>query len=365
MKRFVPIILVLLVFACTSKIHESFKITGNIKNLSDGKVLLKKFAEGNWKTTDTAVVKSGSFIFTGKVEVPEMYRIMLADTLTPISVFVDNNEIAITGVKDSLSEVKISGSKVQEEYDNFRFSQKTYKNKLDSLYSEYNKAKDAGNKAFMSKIDSIYEKVTADQSHATRSYVVANKSSVISAYLTWSSLVYETNLNTLDSITAAFDSTLNKSIYVMMLKDYISILKKVEIGQPAVDFTMNDVDGKPVVLSSLYGKYLLVDFWASWCSPCRQENPNVVEAYKKFNTKGFNVLGVSFDNNKESWLKAIKDDKLTWNHVSDLKKWDNAAGKLYGIRSIPSNILLDPKGVIIAKNLRGENLQKKLAELLK
>ena len=147
------------------------------------------------------------------------------------------------------------------------------------------------------------------------------------------------------------------------LQNRVSILKSVEVGQVAPDFTMNDSTGKPVMLSSLKGKVLLVDFWASWCMPCREENPNLVALYGKYHPKGFDIFGVSFDSKRDRWLKAIADDSLTWTHVSDLSGWDNAAGKLYGIRSIPSNVLLDTTGVIIAKNLRGDDLKVKLEEL--
>ena len=127
---------------------------------------------------------------------------------------------------------------------------------------------------------------------------------------------------------------------------------------------MNDRDGKPFSLSSTRGKLILVDFWASWCGPCRRENPNVVKAYSKFHAKGFDVFGVSLDKDKDKWLEAIKKDNLTWNHVSDLKGWGNQAAKLYGIRAIPSNLLLDKQGKILAKNLRGEDLIKKLTEVI-
>ena len=177
---------------------------------------------------------------------------------------------------------------------------------------------------------------------------------------------HDINIDEIEPLFNQLSATVKAWPSALQFKERMDIAKRTSIGQMAADFTQADTLGNPVSLSSLRGKYLLVDFWASWCGPCRAENPNVVNAFNKYKDKGFSVLGVSLDRPgaKAAWLKAIHDDKLAWTHVSDLQFWNNAVAQLYGIQSIPQNLLLDPTGRIIGKNLRGQDLHNKLEEVL-
>jgi thiol-disulfide isomerase/thioredoxin len=201
-------------------------------------------------------------------------------------------------------------------------------------------------------------------------YVDTTKSPVIALF----ALGYTENVNvdTLTSVVARLTNRFpqHKGVAAIVHQfDSLVALQKQSSTQPAnssmaPDVVMPDTIGKTFSLSSLKGKYVLVDFWASWCGPCRGENPNVVSAFQKFKNKNFTILGVSLDQDKAAWLKAINKDKLAWHHISDLKGWESAAVSLYNIEGIPFNVLVDPKGKIIAQNLRGEDLQQKLATVL-
>lgn len=311
------------------------------------------------------ISKNGSFtIKGGAVDYPQLVQLVAGTTRKRIAFYLENSDITVTGSLDSLFNAKVTGSKTQDVYDIFVQANKPLSDLYTRTYQEYQVARKASNPAQLAQIERKADSIQNEMMKLQKDFVKNNPSSYITPSILVS-LSYEVTPEELDIMVTSLDSAIAALPQIKSLKERLLVMKAVSVGQKAPEFTMNDTNGTPVSLSSKIGpKLLLIDFWAAWCNPCRQENPNVVKVYNEFHKKGFDVLGVSLDQKKEDWLKAIADDKLTWTHVSDLKYWGNEAARLYAVNSIPSNFLVDDKGIIVGRNLRGADLYNKVKEVL-
>ena len=352
-------------FACNQQpVSEGFTINGTISEFDSGMVYLTKRFEGKWVNLDSVTTKDGKFVFEGSVDFPEVYSLAFVDNKNSKSIFLENSQIIFSAQIDSLKDAVITGSLAHDEFEAYILEGKVFSDKMDDLYAQYRVVSKEKDEEKLKEINETYDVLSEEKMTFINNYIGAHNQSVITPYIINTELKYRLDVNELDSILSILDSTLSKSPYVKTLADRVTVMRTVEISKEAPDFTLNDTTGTPIAMSSFRGKYLLIDFWAAWCGPCRRENPNNVTLYADYKDKGFEILGVSFDKAKEDWVKAINKDGLTWPQVSDLKYWNSAAGKLYAVSSIPHTVLLDKEGVIIAKNLRGEELRAKIAELL-
>jgi len=362
MKKELLFLLFTIIFASCSTKKDQYAIHGTVKGVDTGKIYLQKYDSEKWINIDSTRLEKGKFTFKGTIEIPEMRQIIMEEKQVVIPLFVENSNIDVQIFPDSIDKSIVKGSLTQDKYQEYITLSEVIDQRMEEAYKEWKKAKEVGDSIIMNRADSISTVLDGEMKKLLIDFAKTNNATVVAPYLVMRNS-WQFELPDLEKIVSGLDTLINVSQYTQLLKKRIDILRGVEIGRTAPDLTMNDPTGKPLTLSSLRGKILLVDFWASWCGPCRVENPNVVKAYQQYNKKGFDILGCSFDKNREKWLKAIEDDKLTWHHVSDLQGWANAAGKLYGINSIPANVLLDKDQKIIARNLRGDDLINKLAEV--
>ena len=316
----------LLVSSCQIE-NKGYVIQGEIKDMPDGYVYLKTFRNKMFFDVDTAEVREGKFTFTGKVDQPLLYGLATETMNYPKQFFVENVTMNIQMTSDGKT---------------------------------FNVQNSPSNTIFFENADKL-----AQDGFSIDSLVKKYPDSPVAAFYLYRYFTYQLSLTELKAAREKMAPSLNTCPYVIDLDNIIVQLENVQIGKVAPEFSLPDTAGVSVSLSDFRGQYVLIDFWAAWCPPCRRENPNIVKTYQEFKDKNFTIIGISLDYNKASWLKAIADDQLTWTHLSDLKFWDSEIPALYGVRGIPANILLDPEGVIIAKNIEGEELPNTLKMVLK
>jgi peroxiredoxin len=372
MKRIFPPVIgvfVTLITACQNnestrprqeKADTAYAIIGKVTGQDNGWIYLIHRQTG---IADSALLDHGYFKFNGKADTAEICRISLNDQRK--SFFLENGKISMLIIKDSLPNALITGTKAQDEFNYFQDQlSRPLTIRMEQVDRAYDLANNKKNKKVIDSLDKLYTALDLEQKQLVTDFVKLHPASVVSAFLAYNNFSYNAQPTQLDSIYRLLDTPVRMTYFGRQLHELIEKAKLTSVGNPAPDFTCNDINGKPVSLTSFKGKYLLLDFWASWCGPCRLENPNIVNVYSKFHQRGLDILGVSLDENRVDWIRAIKKDKLDWTQVSDLKGWKADAADLYGVKGIPMNYLLDKNGIIVAKGLRGEELESKLLALL-
>ena len=354
----------------TSAQEEGYEIKGEMEALTDAKRIYLLYETGGQFFRDSTELEKGDFLFKGSVTQPTVGTLMLdhgdgvdGNAGDIRDIYLHNARIHVKGI-DSLATAAVTGSKLNEDYQRYEEALATLKPRAWDLNNRYAAASEEERKA--GGFDQEFEALRTAQQGILRDFINRNPESIISIVALERYSPGIPDADTVGPLFLGLSESVRNSVQGQAYARILDNIKRTAIGNPAPLFTQNDTEGIPVSLTDFRGRYVLIDFWASWCIPCREENPKIVKAYEAYKNKNFTILGVSLDraDRRDAWLKAIREDGLTWTQVSDLKWWENEVATLYAVREIPQNFLVNPNGIIVAKNLGGDELAVKLAELL-
>jgi peroxiredoxin len=341
--------------------NHAFVVKGTIKG-ADSKTITLLNVDNN-KKTDAFIIRNDHFELKGSANGLSVFALSLQDAAYPLLIVGDDNDtLEINTTLQDFPKAKVKGnaqSIAMQQYQREFYPLMQQAQEINRQAATIHEGDSAAITSLQQQADTFNQQMR----NTGIAFIQYHPRAIASIFVLMNEM-HNMAPRELQSLLNAFPDTIKNTRYWKMATLQINMMAATAIGADAPAFTMNDVHGNPVSLSSFHGKYVLVDFWASWCGPCRAENPNVVKAYEKYKDKNFTVLGVSLDKSRSSWINAIQQDGLQWTQVSDLGGWGNAAAQLYHVYSIPANFLLDPSGKIIAKNLRGRALEQKLNEVL-
>lgn len=349
--------------SCSQEVKNDYTVTGDVTGLSDSTlVYLANPKDRGYDKFDSTYVIGGKFEIGGKLENPGMVYLAFQGQRNASPLFLaKNDKVTVNGDLKSGEPLNIVGGADQTVFNDYMAKNQKLVDQSRALYGEYNKAKAAGDEAKIEEITKSYENLQEKGDEFLEETVKQHPSSTVAPFLVYTN-AYKYDFDELKAKVDPMDGNAKHSSFYQKLVDRVNTLEAVQPGKVAPDFTLPDTEGNDVSLSDLKGNVILLDFWASWCGPCRRENPNVVSVYNDYKDKGLKIMGVSWDNDKDKWLEAIEQDGITWTQVSALKGSESVATDLYGVMAIPHIILIDKDFKIVAKNLHGEELREAVAK---
>ena len=351
----------LVICISTNLSAQGIVINGELKNLPDSTVVTLLDGMGNKEVASVKAI-GGKFILKASTNFTSIFIVGFSGLQQKLPLFINNEKVSITGDIQAPNNIQYQGSPSHAVYQSYMAVMNP---KMEAYFKSLAAVQGEKNEKSKDSLSQIAESQSKDLIFTYENMSRINKSSPVTTFFLFQyANIFPTVKDQLATYYDLLQGDAKTGPFADVISKTLTSSSFGKIGSAMPDFTQNDQNGKPVRLSSFKGKYVLVDFWASWCKPCRMENPNVVAAFQQFKGKNFTILGVSLDKTKEDWIKAIADDQLYWSHVSDLKFWDSEVVPLYGIEGIPFNVLLNPEGKVIATDLRGPDLEQKLKEVL-